>query len=643
MGPWKTDQTRPDPLKGNAGPTLLRSTGTVDHNDTPNITHVTMAGKDYKVQKKTKEEQRLSVFQPAFRWGGHNASSSTGSSSKIEAKKNDIPGVRRNDRLDRRQNERVDQPRRNDNRLAITEDPEAKMARDAKRMTTFQPIFGSLFSSKPSKGKGPEQSQHIQGQRPLANGPTSQQSSRNQVNSAARPDAGYGASGGSRGGRSGPGYQGAGLRINTHETLGSNSRRNDATSNSSGRAGRGGLAPVPEGYSPRPRSPLQRNPPISTPADDVRPLGISNAFGAGARGKEKANVVGNVPANTTDFSSNGTRSDPRSNGHDQGLGIAMSSAPTTSRNVSQPENQMRSGSNVDIDPATKRERMGIGFRRDDRGAAEQPRLSETPIRKPVMTKSESQADPRSRTQTVGRTLGDAKLEQPPVGRSQNVPQLVVTDTSDISSSKGSSRQDRPSRSQQNVDATSSKVVPGRGPDTVREASGSIRADGRTPPASNGTDQPSARSPLDLIAQSLSTKATETTQDVPSGRSRDVLQREMLSRDVPSQAGASKSSLSVFPKQWNQARQPISVPEPEAVNSKRLDILRSTKEREDVNKSSQVSNFAHHKSREIANQESLRYERPLQRQKPEALAYRLRTCTRMPRPTANCLRRCLWKL
>ncbi|KAJ4397710.1 hypothetical protein N0V93_001945 [Gnomoniopsis smithogilvyi] len=544
-----------------------------------------MAGKDYKVQKKAKEQQRLSVFQPAFRWGGNNASSSTGSSSKIEAKKNDRLGPNRNDRVERRQNERVDQPRKNDNRLAITEDPETRMARDAKRMTTFQPIFGSLFSSKPSKGKGHEPSQHSQARRPPASGLTSQQS-QNQITSSTRYDGGNGAPGSSRGGRSGPGYQAAGLRINTQETLSSSSRRNDATTNSSGRSGRGGLAPVPEGYSPRPRSPLQRNPAISLPEDDLRPLGISNAFGTGARGKEKANAIGKGPANSPDYVSSGVSRDPRPTGQDRGLGIAMPSAPATTRNVPSIDNQKRSGADVDIDPGTKRERLGIGFRRDDRGATDQLRASEAPIRKPVVSKSEPKEDPRSQKQTGGRALDDGKLAQPPIGRSQNVPQLIVTDTSDILSSKASGRSDRPTRGQQSIGATTSNNVPAQGPDSVREASGSRLAEG-PPSATKGAVRPSPRSPLDRMAQSITSISAKDTQNVSQGRLQDDLQRNTSSSHSPAQSGAPKSSLSVFPKQKSQPQHPIPESELDNVKSKGLDPLYPATGREEARKPSQI--------------------------------------------------------
>ncbi|KAJ4414361.1 hypothetical protein N0V82_007969 [Gnomoniopsis sp. IMI 355080] len=558
-----------------------------------------MAGKDYKVQKKAKEQQRLSVFQPAFRWGGNNANSSTGSSSKVEAKKNDRSGANRTDRLDRRQNERVDQPRRNDNRLAITEDPEARMARDAKRMTTFQPIFGSLFSSKPSKGKAPESSQLKQTQRPPANGPTSQYVNRNQAANPTRHDATNGVPSSSSATRYGPGYQGAGLRINTQETLGSNSRRNEATSNSSGRTGRGGLAPVPEGYSPRPRSPLQRNPAMSIPGDDLRPLGISNAFGPGARGKEKANAVGNTKANSADYLAGGNMRDPRTNGQDRGLGIALSSDPATTRNVSKTDNQKRSGADMDIDPATKRERIGIGFRRDDSDAANQSRLNENPIRKPVVSKSEPQADPRLQKQTGGRTLDDGKLAQPPVGRSQNVPQLIVTDTSEASSSKASSRPVGQSRGQQSISAISSKIVPGQGADSVRETSGSVRADGQSPSTSKAAVGSNARSALDRFAQRISYKATEDTKNVSSGRLQNDSQQEASSKRAPPQESASKPSLNVFPKQ--SIRQPLSGSESQTVMSKGVDPQRPILGREEGKTSSQVSTSARSALRIIANE------------------------------------------
>lgn len=543
-----------------------------------------MAGKDYKVQKKAKEQQRLSVFQPAFRWGGNNnnASSSSGSSSKIEAKKSDRLEVSRNDKLDRRiQNERVNPPRRNDNRLPIQEDPEAKMARDAKRMTTFQPMFSSLFSSKPSsKGKGPEPPQLSQAQRPLANGATSQHPSRNQVADPARQGAPNNASGSSKGGRSGSGYQNVGI----------NSKRNEAAAGSSGRNGRGGLAPVPEVDSPRPRSPLQRNPAITIPDDDMMPLGISNPFGPGGRAKGKANGASNGLANSTAYTSTGNTKDPRSNGRDRGINNVSSSMSFGSRDASPFLNEKRKDINTEQNAETKRDLIGAGLKRDDHGSASQSRLGATPVRKPVESKSELRMDPRAQPQMDGVRRGDGNLAQQPAERSRNLPQLIVTDTSNVPSRGASSRPDRPSKGQQNMYATPSRIVPDEGRNSARETPSLVRPD--VVPSSR-TDEvigKSSKSPLDRIAKTLSSKPTQDTRDVALESSRDESRRGALPKQVFSQAESSKPGLGIFAKNSPTTRQPLVEVEPVKSKMKGLDALRPSLEREERSKRSQVSPF-----------------------------------------------------
>lgn len=545
-----------------------------------------MAGKDYKVQKKAKEQQRLSVFQPAFRWGGNNnnaASSSSGSSSKIEPKKSDRLEVNRNDKLvdRRRQNERVDQPRRNDNRLAIQEDQEAKMARDAKRMTTFQPMFSSLFSSKPSsKGKGPEPPQLSQAQRPLANGQTSQPPSRNQIADPARYGAPNGAAGSSKSGRSGSGYQ----------NVGNNSKRNEAAAGSSGRNGRGGLAPVLEVDSPRPRSPLQRNPAISKPDDDMMPLGISNPFGPGGRAKGKANGASNGLANSTAYTSTGNTRDPRSNGQDRGINNVPSSLSFGSRDVSPFLNQKGKDINTEKNAEVKRDRLGTGFKRDDYGSASQPRLSEPPVRKPVESKSELRMDPRAQQQMDGVRRGDGKLAQQPAERSMNLPQLVVTDTSNVPSSGSSGRPDRPSKGQQGMNATTSRDVADEGRKSSRETPSLVRPDVLPSSRTDEVIGKSSKSPLDRIAKTLSSKPVQDTRDVALGRSQDEPRRGALPKQVFPQAESSEPGLGIFAKNSPTTSQPPVKGEPVKSKSKGLDALRPSPEREERSKSSQVRPF-----------------------------------------------------
>lgn len=544
-----------------------------------------MAGKDYKVQKKAKEQQRLSVFQPAFRWGGNNntaTSNSSGSSSKIEAKKSDRLEVNRNDKLDRRrQNERVDQPRRNDNRLAIQEDQEAKMARDAKRMTTFQPMFSSLFASKPSsKGKGPEPPQLSQAQRPLANGQTSQPPNRNQIVDPARYGAPNGAAGSSKGGRSGSGYQNVGI----------NSKRNEAAAGSSGRNGRGGLAPVPEVDSPRPRSPLQRNPAITKPDDDMMPLGISNPFGPAGRAKGKANGVSNGLANGTAYASTGNTRDPGSNGQDRGINNVPSSLSFGSRDVSPFMNQKGKGINTEQNAETKRDQLVTGVKRDDHGSASQPRLGETPVRKPVESKLELRIESRAQQQMDGGRRGDGKLAQQPSERSMNLPQLIVTDTSNVTSSGALGRPDRPSKGQQSMNATTSRNTPDKGRTSARETFSIVRPDVLPSSRTDEVIGKSSKSPLDRIAKTLSSKPAQDTRDVALGSSQDESRRGALPRQVFSQAESSKPGLGIFAKNSPTTRQPLVEAEPVKSKSKDLGALRSSLEREEVRKPSQVRPF-----------------------------------------------------
>lgn len=542
-----------------------------------------MAGKNYKVQKQAKEQQRLSVFQPAFRWGGNNASSS-GSSSKGEPKKNDRLEPNRNDKLVVKKNERADQPRRNDNRLAVKEDPDVKMARDAKRMTTFQPVFGSLFSSKSSKGKQPEPAQPTHAQRPLANGPPSQQQSRNQAFDSARHGAASSASGSSKGGRTGPGLQNGALRIDTQDTRGSNSRRNEAASSSSGRNGRGGLAPVPEDYSPRPRSPLQRNPAFAIPEDESRPLGISNAFGTGGRGKDKAKQVSNVSANSTSYSSSGNMQDRNT-----------SFAPVNSRGNGREESpfhkQKAIGVDTEYNPAAKRERMGIGFQRDDLSAANQQRLGDSPKRRPAVSNLEPEMDLRRQQRSGGRARDDEKLSQQPVVRNQNVPQLVITDASGLSSSGASVRPDRPSKGQQGISASTSKTTPGQKLESVRESeelSGVERATGQPPSTFDGTGRPHSRSPLDHVPATLFSKANQDPREVSPGTSQKDPKGAALSKRVLPQEAVSKPNLSVFPREQPQAQQHVLTAGPETSKSQAFEPLRPALGQKEVEKSSRVS-------------------------------------------------------
>lgn len=556
-----------------------------------------MAGKDFKVQKKAKDQQRLSVFQPAFRWGGNNnnanssSSSSSGSSSKVEAKKNDRPEVIRNDRLDRTKGGRGvdDQVRRNDNRLAIKEDPEDRMARDAKRMTTFQPIFGSLFSSKPSKGKSPEPSQLPQAQRPLANGPSSQQQTKNQAATAPRYGSANGAPGSGRAGRSGPGHQNGGLRIETQDNLGSNSRRDEAAANSSGRNGRGGLAPVPEGYSPRPRSPLQRNPAFTIPDDEARPLGISNAYGTGRREKDKANVLSNVPANSTALGSIGNVK----NGQDRGLG----SVPSSGRVKTRDDSPLRIPKTSGIDHGYT---QGVDSQRDDRGTAKQLRLGETPVRRPVESALEPQMDSRSQQQSGSTAREDGKLAQQPKGRSQNVPQLIVTDASDSPFTGASGRPDRPSKGQQNI-VSSTNASSFQPFNPVRETSGYVLPGSSSSPASNSAGRLPLRSPLDRIALSTPSNSTHIPRDVSPGDVPEESRRAASSKQVLPEAAASKPSLSVFPKQQPLTKYPTAGTELQASKPKSFDPLRPSVGRVENEKTSQVSKTVPHTPKETADQ------------------------------------------
>lgn len=546
-----------------------------------------MAGKDYKVQKKAKEQQRLSVFQPAFRWGGGNnsnnntASSSTGSgsSSKIEAKKNDRLEVNRNDKLDRRrQNERVDQSRRNENKFPIQEDPEAKMARDAKRMTTFQPMFSSLFSSKPSsKGKGPEPAQRSQAQRPLANGQASHHPTRNQIADQARYGVPNAASGSSKGGRSGSGYQNGAI----------NSQRNVVAAGSSGRNGRGGLAPVPEGDSPRPRSPLQRNPAISIPDDDVMPLGISNPFGPGGRAKGKANGASNDLANSTANAPYGNTRDPKMNGQDRGANNMPPSTSFGSRDASPFLNQRGKGINTSPNGETKSDRLGTGFQRDDHGRANQPRLVEAPARKLVESQPQLKMNSRSQQQMEGSRRGDGELAQQPAERSLNVPQLIVTDTSNLPSSGASGRPNRLPKSEQSMSATTSKNVSKEGRKPVRDVPGLVRPDVQPSSRTDEVIGKSSKSPLDRIAQTLSSKPAQNIRDVALGNLQDDSRRGVLPNQVPSQTETSKPGLGIFSKSSPTTRQPLTETEPVKGKSKGLDLMRPSLERKDVDKSSQV--------------------------------------------------------
>lgn len=547
-----------------------------------------MAGKDYKVQKKAKEQQRLSVFQPAFRWGGNNnnatSSSSSGSGSKIEPKKSDRLEVNKNDKLvdRRRQNDRVDQPRRNDNRLAIQEDQEAKMARDAKRMTTFQPMFSSLFSSKPSsKGKGPEPPQLSQAQRPLANGQTSQPPIRNQIADPARHGAPNGAAGSSRGGRSGSGYQNVAI----------NSKRNEAATGSSGRNGRGGLAPVPEVDSPRPRSPLQRNPAITKPDDDMMPLGISNPFGPVGRAKGKTNGVSNGLANSTAYASTGNARDSKSNGQDRGINNVPSSLSFGSRDVSTFLNQKGKGINTEQNVETKRDRLGTGSKQDDRGSSSQPRLGETPVRKPVESKSELSMDSRAHQQMDGvRMINDGKLAQQPAQRNMSLPQLVVTDTSNVPSSGALGRPDRPSKAQQSMSATTSRKVPNQGRNSSRETPRPVRPDVLPSSRTDEVIGKNSKSPLDRIAKTLASKPAQDTRDVALGSSQDEPRHGALPKEVFSRAESSKPGLGIFAKNSSATRQPLVEAEPVQSKLKGLGALRPSLEREEVGKPSQVRPF-----------------------------------------------------
>lgn len=548
------DQTRPSrPSKRVRRASSPGSTGYVDHHEgAPETTRITMAGKDYKVQKRAKEQQRLSVFQPAFRWGGNNANSSgSPSSSKIEAQKG----------------ERVDQLRRNDHRPAINDSPEAKMARDAKRMTTFQPIFGSLFSSKPSKGKSPEPPRPAHAHRaPLATGPSSQPPSRSHAADAAGHGAasGAGGPGSSRGERSGPGYQSGGLRIEPRETLGRNARTNEVASNAPGRNGRGGLAPAQQSYSAGPPSPLQRNPAFTLSDEGSRPLGISNAFGVGGRAKDKTALVSNVPANYAVSSASRQMSGGRSNGEDQSLRLAPSSGRAKTREDLSSKNPKSVGVDTERDPALRREIIGSSSQRDGIGATQHVRIDE----------SEKRNRGASQQQSSGRPREDGKTAQHSAGRGMNVPHLIITDTSDGSSNTASGRPDRPSRGEQSIGTTASKTMPGQKLDPSRrseEPFGVISPDSQpsssSSSSSNDAKRTLPRSSHDPSAAGLSSKTTSDTRGVPPKGIQEDPRQAALPKQVVSQTAASKPSLSVFPKQQPQTRYAVIAAEPGTSKSK----------------------------------------------------------------------------
>lgn len=452
------------------------------------------------------------------------------------------------------------------------------MARDAKRMTTFQPMFSSLFSSKPSsKGKGPEPAQLSQAKRPLANGQASQHGGRNQTADSARYGAPDAASGSSKGGRSGSGYQNGAI----------SSQRNVVATGSSARYGRGGLAPVPEGDSPRPRSPLQRNPAITIPDDDVMPLGISNPFGPGGRAKGKTNAATNGSANSIGYASNGNTRDPKLNGQGRGANNVPSSTSFGSRDASSFLSQKGKGIDIDANGETKRDRQGAGLQRDNQSQANQLRLGETPVRKPVESQSQSKIDSRAQQQMDGSRRGDGKLAQQSAERNLNVPQLIVTDTSNLPSSGTSHRPDRPPKSQQSTSATTSKNVTDEGRKAVRDIPGLVRPDVQPSSRTDEVIGKSSKSPLDRIAQTLTSKPALNTRDVALGNLQDDSRRGVLPKQVSSQTESSKPGLGIFSKSSSTTRQPLVEAEPVKAKSKGLDLMRPSLEREAMDRSSQV--------------------------------------------------------
>lgn len=376
-----------------------------------------MAGK-----KKAPKDQRLSVFQPAFKWGSSSGTSSSSSSNT----KNEVKKKEKDDKI-KALNSKIE-PSIDDNippkaRQAPDQKPEQKTSRAEKRMTTFQPAF-SLFTKSP-KAKGLQQSQFQPLQAPARtqasekprNGLPPQQPSRGEPLQYA---AANNASGVNRDVQAGPSQQEGALWNSTQGPRGSDPRKQNAVG--PGRNGPGDQTTVHE-FNNRP--PVQRNPASSVP--ERQP--ISKAFGAGGRSNGQAFSVGNVPANSADSRLN-KNNVPR--GQDHSLSSEFTSKRGTPPNDRSLQAQGLNGVDTQYNQAaTKRERHGLGFQRGDPATANPVLLANTPNRKLVASNVDAQADLNARQLSDANGAPESGRPMQRKGpQRQDIPPLPVTNTND---------------------------------------------------------------------------------------------------------------------------------------------------------------------------------------------------------------------